>query len=59
MAKFKQFEQINQDRTNRQRFQSGQYDQFLQFINKHVSFMFNDHQQCIDAMKWYLERRFT
>ena len=37
LAKIKQFEQLEKSRSSRNRFKTEQYNQFLQFINKHVS----------------------
>jgi hypothetical protein len=38
LAKIKQFERLDKTRNNRNRFKTQQYNQFLEFINKHVSF---------------------
>lgn len=37
VAKIQQFEELEKTRSDRKRFKAQQYNQYLQFINKHVS----------------------
>lgn len=52
LAKIKQFEQLEKSRSNRTRFKTQQYNQFLQFINKHV-------RHTIDKVQYLMRYSFS